>query len=83
MARPRKEESYFFTKDKRGKDAYILSIRDDHYAYGFKRIIFHANRNDAGIIARELYDNYMRTLTMTPEEANQMMQQANEEYLAE
>ena len=72
MARPRKEESYFFTKDKRGKDSYILSIRDDHYAYGFKRIIFHASRNDAGIIARELYDNYMRTLAMTPEQKEKL-----------
>lgn len=68
MGRPRKEESYFFTKDKRGKDSYILSIGDEKYSYGFKRIVFHANRNTAGIIAKELYDDYMKKQSLSPDE---------------
>ena len=59
---------YFYSKanQKGSKDRYILAIRDGSMKRGYKRIVFHASKREAGIKARELYEDYLKQ--NTPEE---------------
>lgn len=55
-------EPYFFSKASQdGRNGrYILGIKDPSKRSGYKRIVFYASRREAGLIAKELYDDYMK-----------------------
>ena len=56
-------EPYYYSKSIQDghKDRYVLAIRDASKKSGYKKIIFYSSRKDAGIKAKELYDNYVRS----------------------
>lgn len=56
---------YFYSKANQNgsKDRYILAIRDGSSKRGYKRIVFHASRREAGLKARELYEEYVKRNT--------------------
>lgn len=55
-------EPYFFSKASQDgrNDRYILGIKDPSKRSGYKRIVFYASRREAGLIAKELYDDYVK-----------------------
>ena len=62
MPRP-SSSPYFFAKCNQGKskDRYSLHIRDANMKRGYKQIIFHASKREAGVKAKELYEKYIRS----------------------
>lgn len=62
-------EPYYYSKANinGGKDRYVLAIRDSSKRSGYKQIIFHASRREAGIKAKELFDEYMKKNTPVEE----------------
>lgn len=60
MARVNSEPYYYLKANVNGgNDRYVLAIRDSSKRSGYKQIIFHASRREAGIKAKELFDEYM------------------------
>lgn len=53
---------YYFSSANRNKDKnrYVLCIRDSSRKSGYKQVIFHASKREAGIKARELYREYIK-----------------------
>ena len=56
-------EPYYYSKSNQDghKDRYVLAIRDESKKSGYKKIIFYSSRREAGVKAKELYDNYVRS----------------------
>ena len=42
------------------KDRYVLCIRDQQMKSGYKQIVFHSSKREAGVKAKELYDDYLK-----------------------
>lgn len=53
---------YYFSSANRNKDKnrYVLCIRDSSHKSGYKQVIFHASKREAGIKASELYREYIK-----------------------
>lgn len=62
MGRKKIEDNYFVSRQSRGSDKnrFLVSIKDDSYSYGYKRIVIHAeNKTQANKIARTVYQDYV------------------------
>ena len=59
------EAPYFFSEaNQRGsRNRYVLSIRDSTKRSGFKQIIFYSSKREAGLKAKEIYDEFVRMNT--------------------
>ena len=71
MGRPQ-AAPYFYSKANQNgsKDRYILSIMDKSRNSGYKKLVFHASKREAGLKAKELYDDYIKKNTPVPGEIN-------------
>ncbi len=66
------EEPYFFSKANQAgsKDRYILAIRDSSKKSGYKRLVFHSSKRDAGLKAMQLYVEYVKSNTIEDEKSS-------------
>lgn len=67
---PRKASGpyYYSSAHQKGtKGRYVLSIRDSSKKSGYKQIVFYSSKREAGLKAKELYDEYVKENTpITP-----------------
>lgn len=71
MGRPQVAPYFYSVANQNGsKDRYILSIRDRSRSSGYKKFVFHASKREAGLKAKELYDDYLKRNTPVPGEIN-------------
>ena len=61
MARTASGPYFYGIANRKGeKDRYVLCIRDQQMKSGYKRIVFHSSKREAGVKAKELYDDYLK-----------------------
>lgn len=71
MGRPQSAPYFYSVANQNGsKDRYILSIRDRSRNSGYKKIIFHASKREAGLKAKDIYEDYLKKNTPVPGEVN-------------
>ena len=71
MGRPQSAPYFYSMANQNGsKDRYVLSIMDKSKRAGYKKIVFHASKREAGLKAKELYDDYVKKNTPVPGEIN-------------
>ena len=60
MGRPQSAPYFYSVANQKGsKDRYVLSIMDKSKRSGYKKLVFHASKREAGLKAKELYDDYV------------------------
>lgn len=71
MGRPKLAPYFYSMANQNGsKDRYVLSIMDKSKRSGYKKIVFHASNREAGVKAKELYNDYVKKNTPVPGEIN-------------
>lgn len=71
MGRPQSAPYFYSVANQNGsKDRYILSIRDRSRNSGYKKIVFHASKREAGLKAKDIYEDYLKKNTPVPGEIN-------------
>ena len=60
MARTPSGPYYYGMANRKGeKDRYVLCIRDQKMKSGYKQIVFHSSKREAGVKAKALYEDYL------------------------